>query len=74
MEEAGEIAKEYSRNASDERISQRVETMEESGTQIISLPDELYRQLVQRSQPVYEEIRESVSKEVAEKYFRGVDR
>ncbi len=74
LEEAGEIAKEYSRNASDERISQRVETMEESGTQIISLPDELYRQLVQRSQPVYEEIRESVSKEVAEKYFRGVDR
>lgn len=70
--EAGEIAKEYSRKASDERISERVETIEESGTQVITLSDELHQQLVERSQPVYKEIRENVSGEIVEKYLQGV--
>lgn len=70
--EAGETAKEYSRKASDERISERVKTIEESGTQVITLSDELYQQLVERSQPVYEEIRDNVSSEIVEKYLKGV--
>lgn len=70
--EAGEIAKEYSRKASDERISERIETIEESGTQVITLSDELHQQLAERSQPVYQEIRENVSEEIVEKYLQDV--
>ncbi len=70
--EAGEIAKEESRKASDERIAQRVETIEESGTQVITLSEELYRQLVEHSQPVYEEIKENVSEEIVEKYLKDI--
>lgn len=72
LQEAGEIAKEYSRKASDERISERIETIEESGTQVIKLSDDLHQQLAERSQQVYQEIRENVSEEVVEKYLQDV--
>lgn len=74
LEEAGENAKEYSRKASDERISRRVETIEESGTEVITLSESLYQQMAEISGPVYEEIRENVSGEVVEKYLGNMGR
>lgn len=72
LKEAGETAKEYSRKASDERISERMETIEESGTQVIALSEALYQQMIESSGPVYKEIQENVSEEIVEKYLRGV--
>lgn len=74
LEEAGEIAKEYSRKASDERISERVETIEESGTEVVTLSEGLYQQMAETSEPVYKEIRENVAGEVVEKYLGDMGR
>lgn len=72
LAEAGELSKKYSRQASDERIAERVETIEKSGTQIVTLSEELYQKLAESSRPVYEEIKENVSGEIAEKYLERV--
>ena len=54
IREAAETAKEYAREQSDERIASRIQTIEESGTQIISLSDEMYEQIRELCKPVYE--------------------
>jgi tripartite ATP-independent transporter DctP family solute receptor len=69
LKQASQIAIEYSREASDERIADRIKTIEDSGTQIITLSEEMHEQLVELSQPVYQEIRENVSSEIADKYL-----
>lgn len=56
IREAAETAKEYAREQSDERIASRIQTIEESGTQIISLSDEMYEQIRELCKPVYESI------------------
>ncbi len=67
--EAQEIAKEYSRKASDDRISDRVKEIEDSGTKIVELDEQTRADMIEASDPVYEEIRESVSKEIADSYM-----
>ena len=62
--EAQEIAREYSREASDERISQRIKTIEESGTQIITLDDETRQAMIDASAAIYEDIRETVDRHI----------
>lgn len=69
--EAQETAKEYAREQSDERISDRIKTIEDSGTQIIDLDEETRREMIDASAPVYEKIRENVSKEIADSYMGG---
>jgi tripartite ATP-independent transporter DctP family solute receptor len=69
LKQASQIAIEYSRQASDERIADRIKTIEDSGTQIITLSEEMHEQLVELSKPVYQEIRENVSSEIADKYL-----
>lgn len=66
---AGEIAKAYSRKASDERIEERIGAIESGGTQIVTLSDEMYQQMIECSRPVYEEIQKNVSGEIVEGYF-----
>lgn len=66
---AGETAKEYSRVASDERIAERIEAIEAGGSEIVTLTEEMHRQMTLCSQPVYEEIRENVSGEIVEQYL-----
>lgn len=66
---AGETAKEYSREASDERIAERIEAIEAGGAEIVTLTEEMHRQMTLCSQPVYEEIRENVSGEIVEQYL-----
>lgn len=67
--EAQEIAKEYSRKASDDRISDRVKEIEDSGTKIVELDEQTRTDMIEASGPVYEDIRESVSKEIADSYM-----
>lgn len=71
--EAQEIAREYSREASDERISQRIETIEESGTQIITLDEETRQAMIDASAAIYEDIREAVDPGIYEAYMGDRD-
>jgi tripartite ATP-independent transporter DctP family solute receptor len=70
IREAAETAKEYAREQSDARIASRIATIEESGSEIITLDDEMHEKLRELSQPVYDEIEENVSAEVIEAYLK----
>ncbi len=68
IREAAEIAKEYAREQSDERISSRVKTIEDSGTQIITLDEETQAEIRERAQSVYESIEANVNGDLIEAY------
>ena len=51
---AEEIAKEYAREQSDERIDDRIQTIRDSGTEIITLDGSVREEMIQASEPVYE--------------------
>ncbi len=69
LQQASEIAKAYSREESDKRIADRVKTIEDSGTKIIKLPQEIHEEMVELSIPVYNEIRKNVAGEIADRYL-----
>ena len=69
LQQASEIAKTYSREESDKRIADRVKTIEESGTKIIKLSQEIHEEMVELSIPVYNEIRKNVAGEIADRYL-----
>ena len=69
IREAAETAKEYAREQSAERIASRIQTIEESGTQIISLSDEMYEQIRELCKPVYESIEKNVSEDLVDAYL-----
>lgn len=60
----------YARNLSDERISDRIKTIKESGTQILKLDDTTRKAMLKECQKVRKEIRESVSSEIYDAYIR----
>lgn len=69
MTEAAETATEYAREQSDRRIADRIAIIEESGTEIIPLSDELREQIIENSQSVYDSIRETVSADIYNAYL-----
>ena len=68
IRQAAETAKEEARQASDDRIASRIETIEESGTQIIRLDEENRMVVRQKCVPVYDLIEENVSPSLVEAY------
>lgn len=46
LAEAQEIAKKYSRQASDERISQKIQTIQDSGTEILTLDEQTRQEMI----------------------------
>ena len=69
MTEAAEIATKKARISSDERISDRVATIEESGTQIVPLSDELRDEIRRAAEPVYKQIEAAVNENIYEAYL-----
>jgi TRAP-type C4-dicarboxylate transport system substrate-binding protein len=69
IREAASIAKECAREQSDARIASRIETIEESGSVIVPLDDEMHEELRELSRPVYDAIEENVSKELIDAYL-----
>lgn len=67
--EAQEIAKEYAREQSDERIEDRIQTIQDSGTEIVTLDDATFDQMREASQPVYDQIAEVVTPEIYDLYM-----
>lgn len=68
MTQAARTATEYAREQSDERIADRVSVIEESGTQILTLSDEVRNEIRRNSQGVYDSIRETVSEDIYNAY------
>ncbi len=70
LKAAEEIAKDYARTQADERISEKIQVIEESGTKIITLDSEVRAQMEAAAKPVLEAIQEVVAPEVFERYTR----
>lgn len=72
INQAAQTASEYARKQSDDRIASRIATIEDSGTKIISLSDEMRGEIRQKATPVYEEIQENVDPELYKIYTNGI--
>ena len=64
IRQAAATATEYARQASDERISDRVDTIEKSGTEILTLDDETRQAILDASASVRRTIGEAVDPEI----------
>lgn len=69
IREAAETAKQYAREQSDERIASRRETIENSGTEILTLDETTYEEIRELCKPIYEAIEQSVSEEIVKAYI-----
>lgn len=69
MTEAAAVATAYAREASDERIADRIATIEASGTEVLPLSEETRQQIRESAAPVYESIREAISADIYEAYM-----
>ena len=69
--EAGAIATAYARQQADERVDDRMQIMEESGTEVIELSDEVFEEMRKVCEPLYEEIQGQVGDELVELYISG---
>ena len=69
IKEAADTAKEYAREQSDARIASRMDTICESGTEIITPSEELYNEIRELCKPIYASIENSVSQEIIDAYL-----
>lgn len=67
--EASEIAKKHAREQSDTRIAEKIKVIEESGTKIVPMSEELRQEVRDASKGVTEEICHSVSKDIVDAYL-----
>ncbi|MCF0258693.1 MAG: TRAP transporter substrate-binding protein [Erysipelotrichaceae bacterium] len=70
MEQAAAEATEYARKMSDERISDKVKTIEESGTEVIELSEETRNQMREASRGLYEKIKNSIDSRIYDAYMK----
>lgn len=68
LEQAAATATEYAREQSDLRISEKIQVIEESGTQITELDEETRQAIRSASEPVYRQIQQAISPAVYEAY------
>lgn len=69
IDQAAQTALEYSRNASDERIEGRINTIVENGTEIVTLSDEVREEMIAASQDIYDTITEAAGSELVDLYL-----
>ena len=74
LKEAAATATEYARQASDDRIADRVKTIEDSGTQILKIDEETYKAIVEESAGVRDSIKEKVDSEVYNTFIECIDK
>lgn len=68
MTEAAALATVYAREQSDARIADRVATIKESGTKIITLSDETRNEIRQAAQGVYKTIQDAIDPAIYDSY------
>lgn len=69
MTEAAQNATRYAREQADQRISERIAIIEESGTKIIKPSAEMQQEIRAAVQPIYKEIQKSVSPALYDAYL-----
>ena len=74
IKEAAAAATEYARKASDDRIADRVKTIEDSGTEILKIDEETYNAVVEASSGVRESIRSNVDPDIYGTYIDCIDK
>ena len=74
LKEAAATATEYARQASDDRIADRVKTIEDSGTQILKIDEETYKAIVDASAGVRDSIQDKVDSEVYNTFIECIDK
>ena len=74
MKEAAAVATEYARQASDDRIADRVKTIEDSGTQILKIDEKTYKAVVEASAGVRDSIKSKVDSKVYDTFIECVDK
>jgi TRAP-type C4-dicarboxylate transport system substrate-binding protein len=74
MKDAAAAATKYARQASDDRIADRVKTIEDSGTKILKIDEKTYQAIVDASASVRESIQEKVDSEVYNTFIECIDK
>lgn len=69
MTQAAETATAYAREQSDARIADKIKTIEDSGTQIVTLSDETRADIRKVSQGVYDSIQKKIDKDIYDSYM-----
>ncbi len=69
IDQAAQTTLEYSRNASDERIEGRINTIVENGSEIVTLSDEVREEMIAASQDIYDTITEAAGSELVDLYL-----
>lgn len=72
LDEAASIATEYAREMSDERIDEKIEEIENSGTQIIELDPETRDEIRHKASSVYSQIEQAIDPDIYQAYTAGV--
>ena len=70
LRKAAATATEYARQASDDRIADRVKTIEDSGTEILKVDEETYNAIVEASSEVRDTIRSNVDPAIFDAYIK----
>ncbi len=71
--QAANNARDYARKQCDERVSERLKMIKESGTQEIELTDELIHEMREASQSVYDSIHQVVGDALFEAYTKNMN-
>lgn len=74
LREAAAAATEYARQASDDRIADRVQTIEDSGTKILKIDEDTYRAIVDASMDVRSSIQSKVDPKVYDTFIGCIDK
>ena len=74
LREAAATATEYARQASDDRIADRVKTIEDSGTEILKIDGDTYKAIVEASAEVRDSIHEKVDSEVYDTFIECIEK
>ncbi|MBF0578706.1 TRAP transporter substrate-binding protein [Erysipelotrichaceae bacterium RD49] len=72
MDEAAAIATQYAREMSDERISEKIEEIENSGTQIVELDSATHDEIRQKASSVYSAIESAIDPSIYQSYTAGI--
>lgn len=74
LKEAAATATEYARQASDDRIADRVKTIEDSGTEILKIDEETYKAIVEASAGVRDTIQQKVDPKVYDTFIECIEK
>ena len=74
LREAAATATECARQASDDRIADRVKTIEDSGTEILKIDEDTYKAIVDASAGVRSSIQKKVDSEVYNTFIECIDK